>query len=384
MNILQLISSAGFYGAENVVTALSRDLREMGHSVQVGLFENAHKSESAVAEEMQRRGVNVISIRCNGRVDKETIRSIREIIRSQQVEVLHCHGYKADIYGYLAARRMGLPIVATCHLWTQHDWAIRVYEFLDALVLKSFGAIVAVSDGIAKKARQSGIAPQKIRVIDNGIDLRQFGSASPTLAKELRKGDKLLIGTAGRLVPQKGMQYFLRAAREILNEFPNVLFAIVGDGPERSTLEALSKELGIEKNVTFTGARSDMPNVLASLDIFVLASVDEGMPMVLLETLASGRPAIASDVGGVAKLVVPGETGILVRRADVDGLTLSIRSLVINSDLRQRLGRNGRIRIRENFSSQVMTQSYLRLYEDLLGKSAVLSSATLDRVEVPR
>ena len=366
MKILHLISSEGFYGAENVVAALAHDLEHSGHAACIGVFENTHVAPNSVADQFESRGLHIIRIPCRRRFDLAVVRRIREIIAREEIDLVHSHGYKSDIYAWLAARRLQLPIMATSHLWTRQTAAIRFYEFLDGLVLRRFHAVAAVSQRIAGQLRQAGIAEEKISVIDNGIDLSPFDSAAPALKSELQAGDRRLIGTVGRLTGQKGMEHFLAAAQKLLKEFPDLMFAIVGDGPDRQKLEQMARELQIEKSVHFTGARSDMPGVYASLDVFVLASIAEGMPMALLEAMASGRPVVAAAVGAVPQIVVFGSTGMLVRPKDPIELANAIASLLRHPDLSERVARNGQTAVRKQFSSQVMTQKYCKLYAHLL------------------
>jgi len=368
MKVLHLISSEGFYGAENVVAALARDLRQSGHSACIGVFENAHVARNSVAGQFESRGLRVVRIPCRRRFDLSAVRRIRKIIADEEIALVHSHGYKSDIYAWLAARRLRLPIMATSHLWTRQTAAIRFYEFLDGLVLRRFDAVAAVSQRIAGELRQAGIAGEKISVIDNGIDLSPFDSAAPVLKSELQAGGRLLIGTVGRLTGQKGMEYFLGAAQKLLKEFSDLMFAIVGDGPDRQKLEQMARELQIEKSIHFTGARRDMPAVYASLDVFVLASVAEGMPMALLEAMASGCPVVATAVGAIPQIVVLGGTGMLVRPKDACELANAVASLLRHHDLCERVARNGQIAVRRQFSSHVMTQKYCKLYAQLLEK----------------
>ena len=366
VKILHLISSGGMYGAENVVLALAGDLQRMGHTARVGIFENYHQPQNDVVDQFENRGVKVVRIPCRGRIDRQAIRQIREIVRMDNIDLLHAHGYKGDIYGYFAGKRLNIPLVATCHLWTRQTAVIRLYEYLDTLFLRRYDAVIAVSDAIAKEAHEAGIAAEKITTIDNGIDLSPFASAKPALAEELRKGDRILVGTVGRLVEQKGMLYLLRAAHKVLQRFRNTLFVIVGDGPDRAELEGLSRELGIEMSVVFAGSRRDMPSVYASLDIFVLASLDEGMPMAVLEALASGCPTIATAVGAVPKLIVSGQNGLLVRPADTESLTEALCSLLSEPDLRRHMGANGKRVVDAQFASRAMSNKYLQVYDRAL------------------
>src|SRR5262249_1676010 len=290
----------------------------------------------------------------------------REIIAIQGINLVHSHGYKSDIYALLACRRMGLPLLATSHHWTHQTRTVRFYEFLDGLTLRRFDAIVAVSKVIAGELREAGVPADKITVIDNGIDLTPFNSAAPVLKSELNATDQLLIGTVGRLVAQKGMIYFLAAAQQLLKEFPNLTFVIAGNGPDLGKLQPLAKELHIESKVRFTGVGYDMPNVYASLDVFALGSIAEGMPMALLEAMASRLPVAATAVGAVPQIVIPGETGILVKAREATELAQAIAALVRDPALRERLGANGQRKVHERFSSQVMSQNYYKLYTQLL------------------
>jgi len=365
MNVLHLINSGGYYGAENVVIALAESLERQDCRSTIGVFHNEHQQNEELTRQAEKRGLSVQQIACRGRWDRQAIRAIRETIESRNIDVLHTHGYKPDIYGFLAARGLGIPIVATCHLWTRQTVAVRFYDFLGSLFLRRFDAVVAVSDVIAKSLRHSGIRESKISVIDNGIDLPRFSQASPTLAGKIDKGQKLVVGTVGRLVEQKGLAYFLRAAREVLLDFPNAIFVVVGDGPDREKLEDLTKELAIERSVLFTGQCADMPGAYASMDVFVLASIDEGMPMAVLEALGSRKPVVATSVGAVPRLIIPEKTGLLVAPRDVQALKMAILKLLGDPSLRSQLGDAGKELVERGHSHELMAQNYLHLYRQM-------------------
>jgi glycosyltransferase involved in cell wall biosynthesis len=387
VNVLQLISSGGYYGAENVVVSLAESLQQQNCRSIIGVFHNARQTNDELTRQAERRGLNVQQIACRGRWDWQTVRAIQDKLESLNIDLLHTHGYKADIYGFLASRRLGLPVISTCHLWTRQTAAVRFYDFLDSLFLRRFDAVVAVSDPIAKSLRLSGIRESKIRVIDNGIDLPSFTQARATLAQKINKGRNLVVGTVGRLVAQKGLEYFLCAAREVLQESPDVTFVVLGAGPDREKLERMATELAIERNVLFAGHCTDMPGAYASMDVFVLASLDEGMPMAVLEALASKKPVVATRVGAVPRLIIHEKTGLLIEPRDVQALKLAILRLLNDASLRSQLGNAGEALVNRNHSHNVMAKNYLQLYErvaDRLGANTVsVKSSQKDMFEVP-
>jgi glycosyltransferase involved in cell wall biosynthesis len=363
VKILQLISSGGYYGAENVVVSLAESLERNNCRSVIGVFHNDPQDNEELICQAEKRGLTVQRFVCRGRWDWQTVRAIREKVKNLNIDLLHTHGYKADIYGLLAARGLRLPLISTCHLWTHDTAAVRFYEFLDSLLLRRFDAVVAVSDTIAESLRNSGIRQSKIRVIDNGIDLSSFSRTCERLAEKNDNGQKLVVGTVGRLVPQKGLEYFLRAAREVLLDFSDVTFVVIGSGPDREKLEQITRDLAIEQNVLFTGHCTDMPGAYASMDVFVLASIDEGMPMAILEALASKKPVVATSVGAVPRLIIQGKTGFLVAPRDVQALKLAILRLLKDASLRSQLGNAGESLVKRSHSRDTMARNYLQLYE---------------------
>ena len=367
MRILHLISSGGLYGAETMVVALSRQLQEQGHKSLVGVFHNLHSPHIEVADHARFHGVPVELLPCNGRLDARAVKKLRRVIREQEINAIHTHGYKADVYGYAANLGLRTPMLSTCHTWYDNDLAAYLYGVLDRRILRRFDMTIAVSEAVADALRAAGVSPEKIRIINNGIDLESLNSKAATLRTELNTKKKI-VGVVARLAPEKGIEHLLKAATEVLQKRQDVLFTIVGDGPDRRKLETMAQELGIAAHVIYTGARSDMPGVYASLDVLVQPSLKEGLPMTLLEALASRRPAVATRVGAVPRVVLHEKTGLLVEPADSRALAAAIVRLLQDDALRQRVGEAGHARVRENFSSQAMARNYLDLYQSVAQK----------------
>jgi len=171
-----------------------------------------------------------------------------------------------------------------------------------------------------------------------------------------------IIGLAARLVEAKGIGYLLRAMTDVVPLFPDISLLIAGDGPLQDELKRMSVDLGIEKCVLFTGPRLDIPELLQMFDIYILPSVSEGLPMILLEAMAAGCPIIATEVGGVPMAVHHGQNGSLVKPEDPKALSSEIIRLLSNKDMRERYSENGIRLAREEFSAEAMTRSYEKLY----------------------
>jgi glycosyltransferase involved in cell wall biosynthesis len=366
MRTLHLISSGGLFGAEQMVMNLARACKALGHDILVGVFRNAQNPHVEIAGVLRPEGIEVRLIPCRGRLDRQAVESIRTAIREYRPDVVHTHGYKADIYGYAAARKMRSPIVATCHNWTESNAAVTAYAWADRCVLGRFDKVVAVSSELGRRLRNGWIG--RVTRITNGVPLDCFANAAPTLKHELPHGNRIVIGMVARMVRAKGISYVLEAARHVLSGIPGALFVFVGDGPDRSAFETEAQQLGVAGSIVFTGARFDMPGVYRSFDLFLLPSLNEGMPMSLLEAMAAGVPVIATAVGGIPEVVAEGRTGLLVKPADAASLGTAIMRLLSDSELRQRLGREGQRVVRATYSAERMAQEYIAVYREVLGR----------------
>jgi glycosyltransferase involved in cell wall biosynthesis len=301
------------------------------------------------------------------------------------VDIIHTHGYKADLYGYMAARSTGKPLVATCHNWVGGTTALEIYNRLDRFVLKRFNAIAAVSETVANRMRVLGISPDKIKAIANGLNVEEFEGCSPADLPIREDRDRKVIGIVARLDLQKGFEYLLRAVRDLRKMFPGVILVIVGEGPDRKAIEGMVQEYGLQSNVVLAGQRNDMPGVYAAMDIFVLPSLNEGLPMTLLEAMASSRPVVATRVGAIPSVIADGENGFLVGPRDSAGLKNAISRLLANPDMGRRLGAYAHDWVKQHYTAAAMAQKYRELYEEVLEgrkNAAATAAPRLDRSDV--
>jgi glycosyltransferase involved in cell wall biosynthesis len=364
VKILHIISSGGMYGAEAVILNLSHALNEGPHSSALGVFANSASPNLQLHEVAAKEGIESHLVPCKGQIDRTVSASIRKLASRTNAEIVHAHGYKADIYTYFALRGSGLPLVSTCHTWYDNNRLVTLYGKADRLVLRNYAAVVAVSDEVKQRLLGAGVREDKIHLVRNGIDLRPFDDALPSLRDGPTSSHPPIVGLIGRLSIEKGVDIFLHAAAHVLIALPSTKFVVVGDGPDRDKLESLIDELKIRESVSMLGRRDDMPSVYASLDIMVSASRKEGLPMAILEGMASRLPLVATAVGEVPTVVLDGRTGVLLPPEDPATLASAIIKLLQDSAERGRLGAAARKLIEDEFSADRMTADYLRVYEE--------------------
>jgi len=373
MNILHLRSSGGLFGAEGVILNLARESNALGNVNFIVCINHPTNPHEELVDEANRIGVRAESILCSGRIDFNTIAVIGKLLIKYDIQILHCHDYKANFFGLLASLFLGVKRVSTNHLWTSETARLRFYEFIDGWVLKFFHHVVAVSEKILHQIRRFHLSSRKLSVIHNGINLAKYNPLGLDDRNEARqkfniKPDQVLIGTVGRLSVQKGYNYLLEAAKIVITRNPKVMFMIVGDGDQRQALEVQAKELGVTQNVIFAGIQTDMVRLYRAFDIFVMSSIAEGMPLVLLEAMAMQKPVIATDVGDISEVVKNRETGFIVPSRNAGELAQAIVTLVNDKEKAAYFAVYGRVAVEEKFSSNVMVKRYQQIYEAVLQK----------------
>jgi glycosyltransferase involved in cell wall biosynthesis len=300
-----------------------------------------------------------------------TLRRLVGELRAAEPAIFHAHlnwplGCR---YGVASAKISGVPaIVVTSHLYspiagTRFGW---LKNRIQAAMIDRY---IAVSRAEKERlCRDLGIPDVKVRVVHNGIRLAQFKkSANAALRDKLTEGRDLpLVCTPARLHPQKGHKYLLQAATLVLD----AIFVLAGDGPERSNLEELCLNLGLKGRVRFLSHQEDIPQLLATCDLFVLPSLYEGLPLSVLEAMASGKPVVATRVGGTDEVVVHGSTGMLVPPMNVTALAVSIGAMLTDRTMAARFGEAGRKRVAQMFSAEAMVRGVSEVYDELLARTA--------------
>ena len=299
-----------------------------------------------------------------------------KLIRQERPDIVHTHMAKAGTLGRLAAKLAGVSIIVhTFHGHVFHSYfgtvKTKIFITIEKLLALLTTQIVAVSQSQREEILRYKIAPpKKVVCIPLGLELDLFLDAEKKkgqLRAELNLNqDHKLVGIIARLVPVKGHSFLFQAAKGVIPNLPNVKFLVVGDGPLRTELESLAVQQGIQKNVIFCGFRKDLPKIYADLDVVVLTSLNEGLPVAVIEGMAAAKPAVAFDVGGVKDLIQDNVTGILVPFGDVQRLADSIISLLENPQECERLGQNARQKAYPHFDFRRLVSDMEKFYCQLL------------------
>lgn len=306
---------------------------------------------------------------------------LAKILRERQVDILHSHLFYSSVFASPIGWLCGVPVILeTPHVREQwrRGW-LKSRFVVDRLAGRFVDYYIAVSEANARYlVKQKGLPLQKIVVIHNGCDLRRFDSAHATrfdLKRSLgfQDSDPLLI-VIGRLEPQKGHRVLLEALPRVCHEFPQVRLVCVGEGTLRSELESQTRRLGLEASVRFVGYQSNVAEWLALADVTVLPSFYEGLPLVAIESLAAGRPVVATAVDGTPEVIIDGKTGLTVSPGDATRLAEAICRLLRDSELRNELGRAGRQVVEERFGQERQIQKTQEFYLDAWEKLSRLGN----------
>ncbi len=267
-------------------------------------------------------------------------------------------------FGLMSAILARVPaVVATVQLFVEFPLDPSIFTQQRWLAAK-VGRYIAVSNEVARRmVRKLHWPVQKMQVIRNSVAPSPNGCLK-NIAIPTEPASRPVVLTVARLDEQKGHRYLLEAAAQI----PDAQFVLAGDGPLRLSLEAQARSLGLEERVKFLGYRTDISDLLADCDVFVLPSLYEGLPLSVLEAMSAGRTVIATHIGGTDEAVIAGETGLLVPPADSVALAAAIRSVLADRSFAQRLAQAGRARVEREFSATTMVKQVTDVYTELLAR----------------
>jgi glycosyltransferase involved in cell wall biosynthesis len=375
--ILQLIESGGPGGAERMVLTLSGHLGA-GYDVEIGLLRSGW-----LESQVRASGLGYSPIRPDGAGDLGVVSALLEVVHSRRISLMHAHEFYMAVAGAAVSRLTGVPLLVTIHGKNYYPGKRR-RRLLYRLAAAQASRMVAVSHDLAGFFCRTTKTPRsQVSVVYNGIDVESLASVprDPSLLASIGiPGDARVIGAVGNLYPVKGHAHLLRAMPAILAAHPATHLIILGRGALEQAIRAEVHTLGIATHVHLLGHREDVPRWLAAMDIFVLPSLSEGLPLSVLEAMAAGRPAVASGVGGVHEVVEDGVTGFVVPPASPEMLAARIVELLENHALSVAMGAAGQARVRLRFSVDQMARDYGAMYRTMLDRERGPACRVAERV----
>lgn len=364
--VLHAIAPGPVGGAESAVLGLTAGLAEAGVGVVLGVLADA--SSTPFIDRARAEGRQVEVIQAPGRAYWRDWSGLRRLVRDHRIGLVHTHGYRADMMGYLAGRSEGIPVVCTAHGFTDGSAKNRLNQSLANLALRRDSAVIAVSAPLAARLAAAGVDPARIVTIPNAWrppSAPPFGRDAARASLGL-EGAGPLVGWVGRLSHVKGADIALEAMALVRDTGATLVF--VGDGPDRAALEAQASALGLGTRARFVGSVPVASAILPAFDALVLSSRSEGTPMILLEAIHAGVPIVASAVGGVPDLV-PDGTGLLVPSGDPAALASAVDEVLAHADPARARARAARAHVAERFSPAEWVSRHLSVYQRLMERS---------------
>lgn len=361
LNVMQMVDVTGRGGAEKAMVDLALRLDPGRYNVSVCATRSAGNYQPL----LDSAGIPTFVQNRRNRWDLRGWVSLVALLRRQRIHILHTHLFGSNTLGRVLGRLAHVPVLIA----HEHGSTIAPHEARIDNLLYRLSDRILVPSGASKRLimQTEGIPARRLSVLYNGVDSTAFatGTDSACVRRELGlPDDAMLVGTVGRLSQEKGgVDLLIRAMSHLQRDNPRLRLIVVGDGLLRPGLEKLSAE--IDAGVLFTGTRNDVPRLLGAMDIFVLPSLKEAMPVALLEAMAAGLPVVATNVGGIPEIVRSGETGILIPPGDEESLRSALAEIIADPAGRRALGEAGRAHVQAHFSVDAMVHRVERLYEEL-------------------
>ncbi len=375
MSVLHVRSSSGIYGAENVLLALLPELARLGAAPRLLCIQNHLMPRQDLFDAAVARGIDAALLPSRGRFDQATLRALSAAIAQSLAHdpdtVIHTHDYKSLFFALLARRGRPIPIIATCHGHIAGGRLQRAYNALELRMMRRASQVLIVSEAMRALLVARGIAPERVTLVENGIDTRRF---TPDIAPLERRAlgldaADIVFGSAMRLGPEKNPHGLVAAFDSVHRAQPAAALVIAGDGPLREALQAQVDALGLGDRVRLLGVRDDLPVLYPLFDAFVLPSISEGLPLALLEAMAAAVPVIATRVGHVP-VVLDGLPVSVVEPGDTDALAAAM--------LAQAQRPRGRVpelraRVRSLYSAERMARRHAAMYRGCVARSDAMA-----------
>jgi len=361
MNIAHVVRSLELGGMERVTLDLAAVQNNTGNSVAIY---SVYKHDPSLANAANQAGLRIFQL---NKTTGFSIRTLLEMVRQfrrDRVTVVHTHNELVHTYGTIAGRLAGVPCIANTIHGTKGGKDPRLDRNYRALLPWTDAVVTVSSETAAQFDNERLRHPEKFHVIRNGIPVDRFMAFS---AQPGSQWPRIRFGTVARLVDVKDQATLIRAFQRVKKTNPHAELHLLGDGPLRTTLESLSKQLQVDQSVIFHGASANVAAFLSDLDVFVLSSLSEGLPIAILEAMSAGLPIASTRVGGISEVAIEHTVADYCGPGDPEALAHAMQS-VVNPKRMKLMGRAGQAIARQSFTIEAMSKNYETLYRMVLSK----------------
>lgn len=378
LRVLQFITPAGFYGAERWVLALANNIDHGQVLCDLAVTREGPGQDLTLAEVYPTdAGQEVHYLDMKGRFDPRVIRQLCRTIRERKIDVIHTHGYKSDILGLIAARRCKISCVSTPHGFSgKVGLKLGLFIKTGTHLLRYFDQVVPLSEELMSDMKRFGVPDARARFIRNGVDLREIDASLVESPRRAGAGAARTVGFIGQIIPRKGVGDLIEAFDTLYADDSSLKLELVGDGRQRSELEATAQGLPSAQAIHFLGFRADRLELLSRFDLFVMTSSLEGIPRCMMEAMAVGVPVVAYDIPGVDQLIEHRRTGLMAPHGDKAALAACCRELMSDPALAEELAANARKLIEDRYSAARMANEYEGLFRELVSRHSSTANKT--------
>lgn len=369
MKVLHIIDSGGLYGAEVMLLNLMEEQVKLGVDPILASIGELNSPEKPIEEKALKKGLAVRKFRMRPGPNLLGALRILRYAWEQDVDLLHSHGYKGNIlFGFIPKCFRKLPLVSTVHGWTSTVGftKMKVYEWFDFISLCFIDVIVLVHRAMKEHPKLAGREKLNIRVVNNGIVINEQTNAvrKINLDSEIISLCKsgFTIGAVGRLSPEKGFDNLLEAIKIIRNKRDDVRLIVIGEGRQRTELERKVVKLDLSDHVFLAGFKENARDYIPYFDLFVLSSLSEGLPMIVLEVMDARVPIVSTKVGGVPEVLGFGEYGLLVGHATGIELSDGIMQIITDPEKGKNMAEGAKLNLEKHYSSAIMAKQYVDIY----------------------
>ena len=322
----------------------------------------------ALESRAQKAGAEIIAVDDRGPFDLNVIRECIRICRERSVDIWHAHDYKSNALGLLVRQFHPMRLITTAHGWVQITARTPTYYRIDRFCMKRYDHVIAVSQDLHDVCRGTGMSANKLSLIDNAVIVDDYNPLPATQEERRRFGfgdDHILLGAVGRLSEEKGFHHLIDAVARLVRSGHKIGLLIAGEGHLKDQLQTQINEHQLQNYVRLVGFLSDPRELYRAIDLFVLSSLREGLPNVVLEAMASRRAVVTTNVNGIPRLVTDGENGIIVASDDVESLYRGLRQCIDSAQIRETLAAAGRQTVEEKFCFSKRMQKIVQIYHEV-------------------